>query len=103
MPRKSNRADRFGPAMIGLAAAVALLSPVALPAQAAASVTVQATVLSAEGTRAWQAVATRLSAHHDGTAMAPPTTLATIVEYPAHTEPGGAERRRVFTIEYLRN
>ncbi|MEO8030959.1 MAG: hypothetical protein ABJC74_03770 [Gemmatimonadota bacterium] len=103
MPRKSNGADRFGPAMIGLAATVALLFPRVLRAQAAASVSVQATVLSAEGTLAWQAVAMRLSAHRDGPALPPPVTLATIVEYPAPAEPGGAERRRVFSIEYLRN
>jgi len=93
MPRKTT----WWSGLLGLGLAV--LAPAAVRAQAAASMAVSATVMSAEGTRSWQAVAARLAA------LAPAsktqsTTLATIAE---RTERTPAGERRVVSVEYLRN
>jgi len=74
--------------------------PSLLQGQAAASMTVSATVLSAEAMRSWQAAAERIHPSAGGRPDGAASPLASIA---MRTEHGTAGEQRVISVEYLRN
>lgn len=105
MPHDPDRITQFATRGPGLAVFLLAGAPLVAQAQAHGTVRVEAVVVSAEATLAWQAVASRLrpSADPAPAAAAASTTLATIDDRIIETSGDPLSRRRVLTIEYLRN
>jgi hypothetical protein len=106
MPHIPDRAARFVTRGPGFAVFLLAGAPLMMQAQVQGTVRVEATVVSAEASLAWQAVASRLrppAGRAPTASTVPATSLATIDD--RIIEPGGQPlaRRRVLTVEYLRN
>ncbi len=104
MPHDSDRTHLPRPAIAILTLLLGL--PLTAQAQGRATVQAQATVLSAEGTRAWQSVARRLQTPGDsGVRTAPPEAdlLATVTEVPGAADGAALPARRTITVEFLSN
>ncbi|HTO74158.1 MAG TPA: hypothetical protein VMJ30_10065 [Gemmatimonadales bacterium] len=104
MPHSFDRTHLTRPAVTMLSLLVGL--PMIAQAQRSATLQVQATVLSAEGTLAWQSVARRLEAAADsgarGTASTP-DLLATITDMATGPDGTALPARRTITVEFLSN
>lgn len=106
MPRNPDRTARCATHGPGFAVFLLAGAPLMMQAQVHGTVRVEAMVVSAEASLAWQAVASRLrpSAGRAPTASAvPATTLATIDDRIIYASGDRLARRRVLTVEYLRN
>jgi hypothetical protein len=106
MPHNPDRVTRFATRGPGLAVFLLAGAPLVAQAQTRSTVRVEAVVVSAEATLAWQAVASRLRPATDPAPIAPAvsaTTLATIDDRIIEASGDPLARRRVLTVEYLRN
>lgn len=106
MPHNSDSVTRALMGGLGLIALLLAGTPHTAQAQSQNTLRTEAIVVSAEGTKSWQAVERRLQTAGSPTAAepaGPPSMLATIVERTVPDEANPSARRRVLTVEYLRN
>jgi hypothetical protein len=106
MPHIPDRAARFVTRGPGFAVFLLAGAPLMMQAQVQGTVRVEATVVSAEASLAWQAVASRLRPSvgpAPAASAATATTLATIDDRIIYASGDPLARRRVLTVEYLRN
>ena len=106
MPHNTTRTPPSLICVFSLVTPLMVAAPLVVQAQTRSILQVQAVVISPEGARAWEAVASRLApagAPATASAAGSAAMLATIVDRTIVDARHPLDRRRVLTVDYLRN